>query len=50
MGYVIHGDEYITPSVGRGDSLGLEWASATIQEVLVSADIGSDGIVLDRAL
>ena len=47
---MIHGDEYITSSVGRGSSLGLEWASVTMQEVLVSADVGSEGIILDRAL
>ena len=50
MGCVIHGEEYITSSVGRGSSLGLEWASVTIREVLLSADVVSEGIVLDGAL
>jgi hypothetical protein len=48
VGSVIHGDEYITSYVGRGGGLGLEWASVTTQEVLVSADVGSKRIILAR--
>ena len=50
MGRVIHGDEYITSSLGRGSVLGLEWATVTTLEVLVSADVGGEGIILERVL
>ena len=46
IGRAIHGDEYITPSARRGAGIGLEWPSIATREVLVSADVVDEGIML----
>jgi hypothetical protein len=44
VGRVIHGEEYITLFALRVDDFGLEWC------VFVSAEVDSEGVILDRAL